>query len=339
MLDDNTAAQPRYCLFFGLKLYKKIIPEEEFAITAKKMRGNLLLLLTALIWGSAFVAQRMGTVLVGPFTFNAMRLLIGGLVLTPCALLFDRKNEKQKRKSYTKEEIAKNKKVLILGGVTCGGILCVASTFQQAGMSSTTAGKAGFITALYIILVPLLGMFLHKKISRMVWGGVILSAVGLYLLCIKEGFTIERGDFLVLMCALFFALHILAIDYFSPRVNGVKMSCIQFWIAGGISFILMFLFEKPQFGAILSCAVPILYVGILSNGIAYTLQILAQKDISAAVASLLMSLESVFAVVCAWIILGEVLSVRELIGCVLVFAAVILSQLPENKRESLSKVL
>ena len=206
----------------------------------------------------------------------------------------------------------------------------MASSFQQIGIGYTTVGKAGFITALYIIIVPILGIFLKKKVPLAVWLSVFIAAVGMYLLCITEKFTIGMGDLLMLACAFCFSAHILVIDHFSPHVDGVRMSCIQFFTCSLLSAVAMFLFEKPNLPDILSAWLPILYAGVLSSGVGYTLQIIAQKNTNPTVASLLMSLESVFAVLAGWVLLGQKLSLRELLGCVLVFAAILLAQLAPN---------
>ena len=290
----------------------------------KRFYGNLMLILTALIWGSSFVAQSVGMDYIGPFTFNAIRCIIGGIVLIPIIFIID----KVKKESQTKD----NNKQLILGGILCGIALFTGSTFQQFGISFTSVGKAGFITALYIVLVPLLGIVFKKKVSLKIWLSVLISMIGLYLLCITENFSIGKGDLLVLFCAFFFAIHILLIDYFSPKVNGVKMSCIQFFVAGIISVLPMAFFENPTINSILSAWAPILYAGVLFCGVAYTLQIVAQKNTDPTVASLLLSLESVFAVISGWFILSESLSFKELTGCALVFIAIILAQLPNNER-------
>lgn len=291
----------------------------------KRFYGNVMLILTALIWGSSFVAQSVGMDYIGPFTFNAIRCIIGGIVLIPIIFIID----KVKKDSKSKD----NNNQLILGGILCGIALFTGSTLQQFGISFTSVGKAGFITALYIVLVPLLGIFFKKKVSLKIWLSVLISMIGLYLLCITENFSIGKGDLLVLCCAFFFSIHILLIDYFSPKVNGVKMSCIQFFVAGIISILPMAIFESPTLTSILSAWAPILYAGVLSCGVAYTLQVVAQKNTDPTVASLLLSLESVFAVISGWLVLGESLSLKELIGCVLVFIAVILAQLPnKNKR-------
>lgn len=284
----------------------------------KTQIGNsLLLLLTAVIWGSAFVAQSVGLEYVGPFTFTAIRSVIGGLVLIPCIFLL----KKWKKGFATKIEW--------IGGICCGIALCAASNFQQVGMQYTTVGKAGFITALYVVIVPILGLFLRKKVSILVWCCVAISVGGLYLLCIPKGeFFLSSGDLLVLVCALLFSLHILVIDHFSPKGDGVVISCIQFFVCGILSGILMLFTENPNVKDIMDAKIAILYAGVLSSGVAYTLQVVAQKNVNPTVASLIMCLESVVAVLAGWLILHESLSARELIGCFLMFIAIVFAQIP-----------
>ena len=297
-----------------------------------KMKNSLLLLLTSFIWGVAFVAQSVGGETVGCFTFNGVRSLIGALVLIPVIFFLDA----QKKKELGEEKFQEQKgdfKTLLTGGICCGVMLCIASNFQQFGISFTTVGKAGFITAMYILIVPILGLFMKKKVSMKVWFGVVLATIGLYMLCMtSESFSLSKGDFLVLICAGFFSLHILIIDYFSPKADGVRMSCIQFFVCGIISMIIAFIFEQPNLGAILSGWLPILYAGILSCGVAYTLQIVGQKNMDPTVASLILSLESVFSVLAGWVILNQKLSGRELFGCGLMFLAIIMAQLPEKAK-------
>lgn len=295
----------------------------------KEVGSAVLLFLAAFIWGVAFVAQSVGMDYVGPFTFNGCRFLIGGLVLTPFALLREKKYEASNGyQSLTVEEQKKHKKTTLAGGLCCGVAICVASSFQQAGMLYTSIGKAGFITALYIVLVPVMGIFLKKKVSPIVWTGVVLAAIGIYFLCITESFSINYGDILIFICAICFTFHILIIDYFAPKADGVALSCIQFWFSGIVCMGIAFLKESPELTAILQAAVPILYAGVLSCGVAYTLQIIGQKHMKPTVASLILSLESVISVLAGWVILQEVLTGRQLFGCVLVFGAVILAQLP-----------
>ena len=296
------------------------------------MKNSLLLLLTAFIWGVAFVAQSVGGEAVGCFTFNGVRSLIGAVVLIPVIFFLDGQKKKELGEEKYLEEKG-NQKTLFLGGVFCGVMLCIASNFQQFGISFTTVGKAGFITAMYILIVPILGLFMKKRVGVKVWIGVVLSTIGLYMLCMtSESFSLSKGDFLVLICAGFFSLHILIIDYFSPKCDGVRMSCIQFFVCGVICMVLAFVFETPNLGAILSGWLPILYAGVLSCGVAYTLQIIGQKNMDPTVASLILSLESVFSVLAGWVILHQTLSARELFGCVLMFLAIILAQLPEKTK-------
>ena len=288
-----------------------------------KLKNGGMLLLTAFIWGTAFVAQSVGMDYLEPFTFNGVRSLIGGIALLPCIWLLHKLNGESK-----KEESGK---VLLIGGLACGVLLFAASSLQQIGLKYTTAGKAGFITAFYIVIVPVLGIFLHKKIGWKIWLAVVLALAGLYFLCITESFSIGKGDVLIFLCALIFAVHILVIDYFSPKVDGVKMSCIQFFVCGILSLPFMFTIETPKAVAMTAAWMPLLYAGVLSCGVAYTLQILGQKNVNPAVASLILSLESCFSVLAGWIVLGERLSLRESAGCVLMFAAIILAQLPDKK--------
>lgn len=293
------------------------------------IRQSLLLLLTATIWGVAFVSQSVGMDYVGPFTFNAVRSLIGAAVLIPCIALL----KKMPKREEAQEELHKkeDKRTLLKGGICCGVILAAASSFQQFGIIHTTVGKAGFITAMYIILVPLLGIFFKKKVGIRVGISVVAAVAGLYLLCMTESLRLEAGDTLVLICALIFSVHIMVIDHFSPMADGVKMSCIQFLTCGVLCGICMFLFEKPSISMILAAWKPILYAGVMSCGVGYTLQIVGQRGMNPTVASLIMSLESVISVLAGFVLLGEVLSRRELFGCVLMFAAIILAQLPERK--------
>lgn len=324
-----------------------------------KLKYNFLLMLAALIWGSAFVAQSVGMDYLGPFTFNCVRSFMGSLFLIPVIFFLDRQKktgegEAERTDGDAEGRIAAGKKnagqgaagsdesiqrrrVLITGGVCCGVILTVSTSLQQIGLVYTTAGKAGFITALYILIVPLLGLFLGKKVGGKTWIGVALAVAGMYLLCIKEGFSISYGDFMVLLCAFVFSLHILTVDYFSPKVDGVRLSCIQFFVCGCLCAVPMVLFERPEIRQILLAWLPLAYAGVLSSGVAYTLQIITQKHLNPTVASLLMSLESVFAALTGWLILKERLSPKELLGCVLVFAAIILAQLPENGGKTINQ--
>lgn len=285
------------------------------------------LLLTAFIWGVAFVAQSVGMDYIGPFTFNCARCIIGGLVLIPL-IFFLRKMDKTIRDEAETKEYKKN---TVLGGICCGVFLCAASCFQQFGIMYTSVGKAGFITALYIIIVPILGIFIGKKVAPIIWISSVIAVIGFYLLSISGQVSINKGDILILICAVLFSFHILVIDYFSPKGDGVTISCIQFLTSGVISGVLMFVFENPQISDILAAYLPILYAGVMSCGVAYTLQIIGQKNMDPTVASLILSLESVFSALAGWVILGEELSSKELFGCALVFAAVLLAQMPQKK--------
>ena len=300
----------------------------------KKMTGKntLMLFLTAFIWGTAFVAQSVGMDYIGPFTFTCVRSLIGGIFLIPCICFLDKwraKNDgaERQKKADRKEE----KKNVILGGICCGLALCVASNLQQIGIQYTTVGKAGFITACYIVIVPIIGLFLGKKCSKFIWAAVVMALIGLYLLCITDGFSIGKGDLLVLVCAFLFSVHILVIDHFSPKVDGVKLSCLQFLTCGILSGIPALLFEHPSFSAICQAWMPILYAGIMSCGVAYTLQIIGQNNMNPTVASLILSLESCISVLAGWVLLGQQLSTKEILGCVIMFAAIILAQLPQKQ--------
>lgn len=307
-----------------------------------------MLVLTAMVWGGSFVAQKSGMELIGPFAFNGIRTIIGGIVLIPLIMVLDRmKSKKQASAPAVKADAAdsalseadkkNDQKLLITGSICCGLALLVAGMLQQIGMMYTTAGKAGFITALYVVLVPIFGRILGKKIRPLIWLCVLASAFGLYLLCMPAsgGFGhINKGDLIVLACALCFAVHILLIDYFSPKVDGVRLSCLQFFIAGILCVILMFPldpvlgYDISSLSQLLDAWIPIVYAGALSCGAGYTMQIVAQADTDPAVASMILCLESVFAVIAGMLILGESLSLREAAGCIIMFAAILAAQLP-----------
>ena len=292
------------------------------------LKHSFLLLLAALIWGSAFVAQSVGMDYIGPFTFSAVRNTIGFLVLIPVSLV--------SRRAYP--ELSKGhrfgiSKQTLVGGLVCGVVLCASSNFQQYGMVYTTVGKSGFITALYIVFVPVFGIFLKKKTTWRTWVSVMLAVAGLYLLCMTGAdLSINPGDALMLVCAMLFAVHILTVDHFIAGADGVTMSCIQFGVTAVISTVLMFVFEKPVVADITAAWLPILYAGVLSSGVAFTLQIITQRHLNPVVAALIMSMESVFSVLSGWLVLGEHLSVREWIGCILMFTAIILAQLPGRRQ-------
>ncbi len=296
-----------------------------------RAKGPVLLTVAALIWGTAFVAQSVGMDHVGPFTFNAVRSYIGAVALLPMIGIFSAIKRRGNLEQF-KAESKKSRKTLLLGGLICGIFLCVASLFQQTGIQYTTVGKAGFLTALYIVIVPLLGIFLGRRPGLKIWISVIIALAGTYFLSMKENFSIDAGDIYVIMCAVFFSFHILLVDRIAPKVDGVKLSCIQFFVSATLSLIMALIFEKPEIGSILSAWQPLLYTGIMSSGVAYTLQIIGQRGTNPAVASLIMSMESLFSAVSGWLILGEELSGREIAGCALVFVAVVLSQLPSKTR-------
>lgn len=309
-----------------------------------------MLLLAAMIWGSAFVAQKSGTDLMGPISFNGIRILIGGLVLLPVISIMDRlKNKKNAgdddgaaaASPMTKEDKRAAWKNALKGGILCGLALAAAGGLQQLGICYTTAGKAGFITALYVVIVPIFGLiFLRKKVRPVIWLCVIASAVGLYLLCIPAGggFShLNKGDMIMPLCAILFAIHILIIDNFSPKVDGVRLSCIQFLTAGIVSLCFIWVdpligFPLPELSAVISNWLPLLYTGVLSCGVAYTFQVVAQADTDPTVASMILCLESVFAVIAGMLLLGESMSIREIIGCIVMFAAIVVAQLPEKTK-------
>lgn len=302
-----------------------------------KARNSMFLLTTALVWGVAFVAQRQGGASAGPYTFNCIRSFLGGLVLLPVIPFLD------KVTGHKKPQSKQDRRRLSVGGALCGLVLFVASTFQQMGMYyGTTAGKAGFLTACYILLVPVLGIFFGKKCRWNVWVGILVAVIGLYFLCLTDGLSLQLCDGLVLLCAVCFSVHIMVVDHFSPLVDGVRMSCIQFFICGVCGTIPMFGVEMRQMGAAawmqsfrsIDVWIPILYAGIMSCGVGYTLQIVGQNGINPSIASLLMSLESVFSVLAGMLLLHETMSGREILGCVLVFAAVIFAQMEFGKRRA-----
>ncbi len=296
-----------------------------------QLKGNALLMTTAIIWGTAFVAQKAGMDLLGPIAFNGIRTVVGALALIPVILIM---NGKKKEKEPWD-------KTLIIGGICCGLALCAAGNVQQIGLYYTSVSHTGFITALYVVIVPLMGIFLKKRITPIMWCCVAASAVGLYLLCIPaSGFgSVNIGDIIILVCAGCFAVHILVIDHFSPKVDGVKLSCIQFFVAGILSLIIMPIVDPalghalPTFVSVTGSWFTILYAGIMSCGVAYTLQVVGQKYTDPAIASMILCLESVFALLAGMIILGEMMSIREILGCTIMFAAIVIANLPVSTRQ------
>lgn len=295
-----------------------------------KIRQNVFPVLAALIWGTAFVAQSVSADYVEPFTFNAARAAVAFLFLLVLCLVF--RGMRRRDFAASAQVRPHARRDLVLGSICCGVALTVAANLQQKGLETTSSGKAGFITALYIVIVPVAGLLFRRRVPKAVWIGVVLAVAGLYCLCITEDFSINGGDVYILLCALCFSAHILVIDYFTQKVDGVAMSCGQFLVMTVLSVIGMIATEHPSLSALLQCAWPILYVGVFSSGVAYTLQILAQKDSNPTVVSLLLSLESVFATVAGALILGDRMSGKEYFGCVLMLAAVVLAQLPERKK-------
>lgn len=306
--------------------------------TRRKARNSMLLMLTAFIWGIAFVAQSKGGDEAGPYSFNCIRSIIGGVVLLPVIRVLDRMGL-SKKKPVTYEE----RSTLLVGGICCGIALFIASTLQQLGIYyGAEVGKAGFLTACYILIVPLLALFFKKKCGWNIWVGVVIALAGLYLLCIQGRFVLQKPDVLLLLCAFCFSLQILLVDHFSPKVDGVRLSAIEFFTSGVLGIVPMFWVDMkhssegfaqwiPAFST-WNVWLPILYAGVLSCGVAYTLQVIGQNGLNPTVASLIMSLESVFSVLAGWILLGQTMSGRELAGCGLIFVAIVIAQIPANQQ-------
>lgn len=302
--------------------------------TSLVKRNSIILAITSFIWGISFVAQSQGGDAIGPYSFNCIRSFIGASFLMIILPITDKFG--LTKKPDTKE----NKRTLLSGGISCGIVLCIATNLQQMGIYlGTPSGKAGFLTACYILLVPILGIFFKKKCGINIWIGVFIALIGLYLLCINDSFYIQTSDLLVMLCAFCFSIHIMVIDHFSPKADGLRMSCIQFMVVGILTALPMIFVDirkcvdlSSWFEGFLNANawITLLYAGIFSCGIAYTLQIIGQKGVNPTIACLIMSLESVFSVIAGWIILNEKLSFKELIGCILIFVAVILAQIPSD---------
>ncbi|MEA4988277.1 MAG: DMT family transporter [Anaerovorax sp.] len=303
----------------------------------KTLIGNIMLLTTSIIWGTAFVAQRVGMDHIEPFTFGASRYILATLAVLPIIYFLNskkRKTEIANKTELTLEQKKEERIAYLKGGAICGCVLFIASSLQQIGLVYTSAGKAGFITALYIVLVPIFGIFLKKKVRGLTWLGVLFATIGLYLLCIKEGFTYEFGDLIIFIGAFFWTGHILCCDYFTKKSDPVKLSCVQFFVTFVFSVIAAFLFESPTWAGIVECTIPIVYCGVFSAGIGYTLQMVAQKDTDPTIASLILSLEAVFGALGGYFLLSEILTIRELMGCAIMFAAIIIAQLPSKETET-----
>ena len=306
-----------------------------------QIRHSLYLLLTAVIWGVAFVAQSVGMEHVGPFTFNAARFFLGTVTLLPFILIRSggRKRNAERHFSgredgfdaefqYRGREEVTGRSLLLKAGLLCGTALAVASNLQQIGIKYTTVGKAGFLTAMYIVLVPILGIFVGRKAGGKVWLAVLTAVAGLYFLCLAGGeMQFQKGDLYCISCAFFFSVQIMLVDRFAPRVDGVQLAALQFLVSGIVSAVCMLLTEEPAFSQLLDAALPILYAGVLSCGAAYTLQVIGQKGLNPTVASLIMSLESTVSVIAGFLILHQTMTRGELTGCVLMACAIVLAQI------------
>ena len=292
-------------------------------MSVKQLRFTLLLILTAFIWGMCFVAQRKGMDSVGPYTFIAVRNVLSALALLPLSL-------HRRKTCLMSGRAVPGGRALVIGGLCCGTALFWASAAQQVGIGLTSVGKAGFLTALYIVIVPLAGLFFGRRPGKILWLSVALAVAGMYFLCLMGVTQVNGGDMLCLLCALIFSAHIMLIDRFSPHVDGVMLANLQFLVCGLWAIILTLMTETVTLSGILDAAGPLLYAGLLSGAVGYTLQIIAQKHVNPTVASLAMSLESVFSALAGWMILGQSLSGREIFGCALMFSAIILAQLPSG---------
>lgn len=302
--------------------------------SVNSLKGSIILLIAAMIWGFAFVAQDVAAQLIEPFTLNGVRFLIGSASLLPVILIMSKKTGRP-----ILEKTPEDRKVLVKAGVLCGVFLCIAANIQQFGIAiyppeAASSGRSGFITALYVILVPIFGIFLKKKIGLNVWVSVACATIGMYLLCFAEGLNgVYLGDIIVLCCAVGFTFQIMSIDKYGSRVDGVKLSAIEFFVSGVLSLILMVIFENPEISNILAAWKQLIFLGVFSSGVAYTFQIIGQQNMeNPTVASIIMSLESVFAAIGGVLLLNESMTAREVIGCIIMFAAIILSQLPAKRR-------
>ncbi len=292
--------------------------------------GILMLTACAFIWGTAFIAQSLGSDYAGPLTFNCARSVLATIFLLGCCPVIDKISGRPFTILGTKDPLRRER--LLKGGVLCGIALSLASFMQQLGIMYTTVGKSGFITALYIVLVPLLSfLVLRRSVSLLQWAGVAVAAVGMYFICINEGFSINKGDFYTLICAFCFAGQIICVDKIITDLDGVRLSLVQFATSTVLNGVLMLIFENPSWSSVVQGWLPIAYAGIMSSGVAYTLQIAGQRHCAPVLACMLMSLESAFALLSGWLLLGQSMSAREIWGCALVFAAIMLAQIPANR--------
>lgn len=296
----------------------------------KKYKGQIYLLLASVIWGSAFIFQKMGMDHIGPFTFGIFRFILGSLALLP-VIWFSDKFKNRKSAEIQQKTICLKNKTLLLGGTLCGSASFIAGSLQQIGIVYTTAGKAGFITSMDIVIVPIFMLVLKQKISKYTWFGIVVALVGLWFLCITENFTIAKGDAFVMACAVAYSIQILLIDHYAERTDVLKLSFLQFFIAGILSIPPALLTETIEAQNLINCTGSILYVALLEVSIAFTLQVAGQKYTSPACAAIIMSLESVFAALCGALFLHETMTSRELAGCMIMFAAFLIAQIPDMK--------
>lgn len=300
-------------------------------MTKTQLKANILLLLTAAIWGLAFVAQKVGAEHVGAFTYNGIRFALGSISLIPLILFL---NKKKGENEETKNNDRDSLKLTVKAGIIAGCALFIATSLQQMGVMGTTAGKAGFITGLYMVIVPILGLFLKQKVNKSTWIGIVIAIIGLYLLSINEDFSISNGDLLVLIGSVGWAIHILLIDNFTKKIDPLKLSSIQFATCSILSLVMAIIFEDINMVGISGAMVSILYGGLLSVGVAYTLQVVAQKNAKPSHAAILLSMESVFGALGGAMFLGEKIGARGLVGCILIFIAIIISQLKPSEKGS-----
>ncbi|HAR85027.1 MAG TPA: EamA family transporter [Clostridium sp.] len=300
-------------------------------MTKTQLKANILLLLTAAIWGLAFVAQKVGAEHVGAFTYNGIRFALGSISLIPLILFL---NKKKGENEETKNNDRDSLKLTIKAGIIAGCALFIATSLQQMGVMGTTAGKAGFITGLYMVIVPILGLFLKQKVNKSTWIGIVIAIIGLYLLSINEDFSISNGDLLVLIGSVGWAIHILLIDNFTKKIDPLKLSSVQFATCSILSLVMAIIFEDINMVGISGAMVSILYGGLLSVGVAYTLQVVAQKNAKPSHAAILLSMESVFGALGGAMFLGERIGARGLVGCILIFIAIIISQLKPSEKGS-----